>query len=196
MLARLLRRGHVSHGVSCCRASPNGLPSVSLQIAHASPGWITVPPSSRTRSTVSEMSATTKYGRLKESPGPRPRSWMPTAGVAAWVCQPLPSAAARASSSTPRSAPQKRRARAGSSAGNSIRESDGLDTRSTISPAVDRANQALPGVSGRVIPPTSIPEPRCAPSTGPTSVQNSGSEPKIAVPSATSSSASALDCAC
>ena len=32
------------------------------------------------------------------------------------------------------------------------------------------------------MPPTSIPEPRCAPSTGPTSVQNSGSVPKIACP--------------
>ena len=46
------------------------------------------------------------------------------------------------------------------------------------------------------MPPTSIPEPRCAPSTGPTSVQNSGSLPKIALPSATRRSASPGACAC
>ena len=40
--------------------------------------------------------------------------------------------------------------------------------------------------AGELIPPTSTPEPRCAPSTGPTSVQNSGSCPNSAVPSATS----------
>ena len=44
--------------------------------------------------------------------------------------------------------------------------------------------------AGRVIPPTSTPAPRCAPSTGPTSVQNSGSVPNSSRPSATRRSAS------
>jgi hypothetical protein len=34
LLARLFRQGHVPHRLSCCWARPNGLPSVSLQIAH------------------------------------------------------------------------------------------------------------------------------------------------------------------
>jgi SAM-dependent methyltransferase len=46
------------------------------------------------------------------------------------------------------------------------------------------------------MPPTSIPEPRWAPSTGPTWVQKSGALPKISVPAATSASASSGDWAC
>jgi hypothetical protein len=56
-------------------ASPNGLPSESLQVAHASPGWITFRPSASTRSNASATSCTAKYGSEKESPGPRPRAW-------------------------------------------------------------------------------------------------------------------------
>ena len=40
--------------------SANGLPSESRQIAQRSPGWITEPPSSRTRSVVAARSATVK----------------------------------------------------------------------------------------------------------------------------------------
>ena len=42
------------------RASPNGLPSESLQIAHASPGCTTLPPSASTRSSASATSGTAK----------------------------------------------------------------------------------------------------------------------------------------
>jgi hypothetical protein len=41
-------------------ASPKGLPSESLQIAHASPGWTTLPPSASTRSSASATSLTVK----------------------------------------------------------------------------------------------------------------------------------------
>jgi hypothetical protein len=41
-------------------ASPNGLPSESLQIAHAFPGWTTLPPSASTRSTALVRSLTAK----------------------------------------------------------------------------------------------------------------------------------------
>ena len=41
-------------------ASPKGLPSESLQIAHASPGWTTLPPSASTRSNASATSLTAK----------------------------------------------------------------------------------------------------------------------------------------
>jgi hypothetical protein len=41
-------------------ASPKGLPSESLQIAHASPGWTTLPPSASTRSSASATSLTAK----------------------------------------------------------------------------------------------------------------------------------------
>jgi hypothetical protein len=41
-------------------ASPNGLPSESLQIAHAFPGWTTLPPSASTRSRASVRSLTAK----------------------------------------------------------------------------------------------------------------------------------------
>ena len=44
-------------------ASAKGLPSESRQTAHRSPGWMTEPPSSRTRSSVAGRSATVKYGR-------------------------------------------------------------------------------------------------------------------------------------
>src|SRR3954451_585268 len=40
--------------------SPNGLPSESLQIAHAFPGWTTLPPSASTRSRASVRSLTAK----------------------------------------------------------------------------------------------------------------------------------------
>jgi hypothetical protein len=48
----------------------------------------------------------------------------------------------------------------------------------------------------RTTPPTSIPQPRWVPRTGPTCVQNSGAVPKIAVPWATRCSASSEDWAC
>ena len=48
----------------------------------------------------------------------------------------------------------------------------------------------------RAMPPTSTPEPRWAPSTGPTCVQKSGPAPKIAVPWVTSRSASSRAWAC
>jgi len=50
--------------------------------------------------------------------------------------------------------------------------------------------------SGLLMPPTSSPLPRCAPSTGPTWVQNRGSEPKIETPSATRRAASSDSWAC
>ena len=67
------------------------------------------------------MSGTVKYGRETVSPGPRPRSCTPTAGGPSWVCTPDPSSAARSSSAVPSSPDQKARARARSSAGNSMR---------------------------------------------------------------------------
>src|SRR5215204_7163090 len=57
-----------------------------------------------------------------------------------------------------------------------------------VSPPAERLRRATP--------PTSIPEPRCVPSTGPTSVQNSGPAPKISLPWVTRCSASSGDCAC
>jgi hypothetical protein len=77
-------------------------------------------------------SLTTTYGREKESPGPGPRTWTPTAGTPECVCQPSPSW--RAPSSTPSSSAQKRRARSGSSAGNSMSDSGEPDTAQTITP--------------------------------------------------------------
>src|SRR6185437_6872810 len=44
--------------VSGSAASPNGLPSESLQIAHRSPGWTTLPPSASTLSRASATSTT------------------------------------------------------------------------------------------------------------------------------------------
>ena len=55
------------------RARANGLPSESRQIAQRSPGCTTLPPNSVTRSRAAAMSATSKYGRENESPGPWPR---------------------------------------------------------------------------------------------------------------------------
>lgn len=46
--------------VPVAAASANGLPSESRHTAHRSPGWMIVPPSSRTRSTVVARSATVK----------------------------------------------------------------------------------------------------------------------------------------
>ena len=116
---------------SLLSASPNGLPSESRQIAHLEPGWMTLPPSSVTRSSAAFISSTAKYGRETVSPGPRPRSCTPIWGPGTWVCQPLPSSSVRPARATPSRLDQKRRARSGSSAGNSI--SDG---RTSI-PAVD-----------------------------------------------------------
>ncbi len=42
------------------RVSPNGLPSLSRQITHRSPGWITSPPSAATCATAASRSGTTK----------------------------------------------------------------------------------------------------------------------------------------
>jgi signal peptidase len=42
------------------RVNPNGLPSESLQIAHCSPGWTTLPPSASTLSSASPTSTTAK----------------------------------------------------------------------------------------------------------------------------------------
>src|SRR3954454_11138665 len=58
---------------------------------------------------------------------------MPTAG-AERVCQPAPSPSARSSIVAPSSPDQKRRARSGSSAGNSISESREVDTGHKITP--------------------------------------------------------------
>jgi hypothetical protein len=106
--------------VVCAKA--NGLPSESRQIAHTSPGCTTAPPLALTRSSVATRSSTAKYGSENESPGPRPRTCTPTAGAPVCVCQPSPSPSRRGSSSRPNTPDQKRRARSGSSAGNSIKE--------------------------------------------------------------------------
>ena len=118
--------GHAS------RASANGVPSESRQIAHCSPGWTTLPPSSVTRSTDAARSATTKYGSENVSPGPIPRSWIPISAPPECVCQPLPSPVARSSSSISSSPDQKRLARRWSSAGNSISESGDVVMPRTI----------------------------------------------------------------
>ena len=91
-----------------------------------------LPPSASTRSSASATLWTAKYGSEKESPGPRPRAWMPTAGAPECVCQPSPCPAWRSSISTPSRFIQKRRARSGSSAGNSISDSGGFGTARTI----------------------------------------------------------------
>jgi hypothetical protein len=109
----------------------------ALSIASRSGRTAAVPPSldlaaeilgrtrtgSATRSSASAISPTAKYGREKESPGPRPRAWIPIVGVSERVCHPSPSPAWRASSSAPRNPVQKRLARSGSSAGNSTSDS-------------------------------------------------------------------------
>src|SRR5919106_3454259 len=101
-------------------ARAKGLPSESRQMAHRSPGCITEPPSSRTRSSVVARSATVKEGREAVSPGPGPRSWTPRRRPSVSVCHPDPAAAGRGSRVTPSTPCQNRRARSGSSAGNSI----------------------------------------------------------------------------
>jgi hypothetical protein len=100
-------------------ASPNGLPSVSRHTLHRSPGWMTSPPSSLTRFSAASMSGTEKYGSDTRSPGPVPLGWRPRSEPPSWVCQPSPSPSRRPSSSTSKTPFQNRRARAGSSAGNS-----------------------------------------------------------------------------
>ena len=74
--------------VAGAAASANGLPSESRQMAHRSPGWMTEPPSSRTRSSVAGRSATVKYGSEAVSPGPGPRSWTPRRRPSASASQP------------------------------------------------------------------------------------------------------------
>src|SRR5690349_23910522 len=76
-------------------ASPNGLPSESLQIAHASPGWTTLPPSASTSSSAFGRSSTLKYGIENVSPGPLPLLCTPIAGVFAFECHPAPSPSLR-----------------------------------------------------------------------------------------------------
>lgn len=49
----------------------------------ASPVWTTLPPRPQARSSASAMSATAKYGTDAVSRGPRPRAWIPTAGLLA-----------------------------------------------------------------------------------------------------------------
>ena len=102
-------------------ASANGLPSESRHTAQRSPGWMTEPPNSRTRCTVAGRSATVKYGREAVSPGPGPREWTPRRRLPVSVSHPDPAAAGRGASSTSRTPCQNRRARSGSSAGNSIK---------------------------------------------------------------------------
>ncbi len=106
--------------ISGAAASANGLPSESRHTAHRSPGWMTEPPSSRTRSIVVGRSATLKYGREAVSPGPDPRSWTPRRRLSVSACHPDPAAAGRGERATPRTPCQNRRARSGSSAGNSM----------------------------------------------------------------------------
>ena len=59
-----------------------------------------------------------------------------------------------------------------------------------------RPDAAQSAAGAQPTPPTSIPEPRWAPSTGPTWVQKSGSVPKISSPSATRAAASSEAWAC
>src|SRR5215207_10037197 len=76
------RRDPAAEGQSPDSASPNGVPSQSRHTDQASPGWTTLPPNARTRSSASAMSGTAKYGSDAVSPGPGPRAWIPTAGPA------------------------------------------------------------------------------------------------------------------
>jgi len=106
-------------GSYCSSDRPNGLPSESLQIAQRDPGWTTLPPRALTWSSAASRSPTAKYGSENESPGPRPRSCTPITGACSLACHPSPSASVRSSKLAPSNADQKRRARSGSSAGNS-----------------------------------------------------------------------------
>src|SRR3954447_5563574 len=144
-------RGQTISARGADAASPNGVPSESRQTDHASPAWMTLPPSPRTRSSPSAMSATAKYGSEAVSPGPRPRAWTPTAGPSPRVGRPDPSRAARSSRRSSSSPSQKRRARSGSSAGNSISDKRALGTGPTLALAVLRADQedVMVGVPGR-----------------------------------------------
>jgi hypothetical protein len=110
----------VRYSAGAAAARANGLPSESRHTAHRSPGWMTDPPSARTRSSVVDRSATVKYGREAVSPGPGPRSWTPRRRLSVSVCHPDPAAAGRGVRSTPRTPCQNRRARSASSAGNSM----------------------------------------------------------------------------
>src|SRR5712691_12137000 len=51
-------------------ANPKGDPSLSLQMAHRAPGWMTSPPDAVTLSRAEGRSATRKYGNENRSPGP------------------------------------------------------------------------------------------------------------------------------
>jgi hypothetical protein len=71
--AAVVYSAHAGAGVSA-----NGLPPDSRDTAQRSPGWMTDPPSSRTRWSVAGRSSTVKYGREAVSPGPGPRQWIPS----------------------------------------------------------------------------------------------------------------------
>ena len=90
------------------------------------------------------MSSTAKYGSDAVSPGPRPRSWTPTAGAVPCVWRPDPSPAARSSSGAPRRPSQKRCARPRSSAGNSMSDgrAAGIGQRYRRGPGVCRVARA------------------------------------------------------
>ena len=109
--------GHSTSG-SCVR--PKGLPSESRHTAQRSPGWITSPPDSATRLSAPGRSPTAKYGSENRSPGPAPRSWSPRATSPSCACQPCPSPGSRSTTATWSTCDQNRRARSGSSAGNSM----------------------------------------------------------------------------
>ena len=100
--------------------SPNGLPRNPYRSPSAPPVH-NARQASTTRSRAEDMSATRKQGSENRSPGPRPRSCSPSAGPSPWLCKPRPSEALRPSRANPSSPSQNCRARARSSAGNSIK---------------------------------------------------------------------------
>ena len=122
-------------------ANPNGLPSESLQTAGALPTWTTLPPSAFD---LLERLGQIIYGEVGQGEGvarpATPRMDL-TGGVAECVCQPSPSFLG--SSGVPSRAAQKRRARSGSSAGNSINDSRARDTGQDNSRAPKRAYGCL-----------------------------------------------------
>ena len=85
-----------------------------------------------------------EVGREAVSPGPGPRSWTPRRRLSVSVSHPDPAAAGLGVSSTPRTPRQKRRARAGSSAGNSI---SGAGTDRSMAPSVLCCSSARGGSS-------------------------------------------------
>ena len=122
-------------------ARPKGVPSESRHTDHASPGWMTEPPSAATRSSAAAMSATAKYGQRGGVPraaaalvdadrgrGPVRLAAGPLAGGPLVV------------SGAPRRPSQKRWARPRSSAGNSMRDgrAAGIGQRYRRAPRVCR----------------------------------------------------------